>query len=47
MFNFLSYSGLISAVFKTAMSNNQQQATPSPEERLQRPKADSYHDTAI
>lgn len=47
MFALLSYSWLISVVFKTAMSNNQQQATPSPEERPQRPNADSYYDTAI
>jgi hypothetical protein len=47
MFALISYSWLISVVFKTAMSNNQQQATPSPEEPPQRPNADNCHDTAI
>ena len=47
MFAVLSYSDIISVALKTAMSSNQKQATPSPEERPQRPNVDSCRDTAI
>jgi hypothetical protein len=47
MFALLYYSDLISVAYKTAMSNNQKQATPSPEERPQHPNVDSYHERTI